>query len=31
MANLCLAACHKVNGVSKLHTDILRNGIFRDY
>ncbi len=31
MANLCLAACHKVNGVSKLHTDILKNGIFRDY
>ena len=31
MANLCLAACHKVNGVSKLHTDILRNGIFRAY
>ncbi|MBQ6431342.1 MAG: glycogen/starch/alpha-glucan phosphorylase [Oscillospiraceae bacterium] len=31
MANLCLAACHKVNGVSKLHTDILRGGIFRDY
>lgn len=31
MANLCLAACHKVNGVSKLHTDILRSGIFRDY
>ena len=31
MANLCLAACHKVNGVSMLHTDILRNGIFRDY
>jgi starch phosphorylase len=31
MANLCLAACHKVNGVSKLHTEILENGIFRDY
>ena len=31
MANLCLAACHAINGVSKLHTDILRNGIFRDY
>ncbi|MDR0889939.1 MAG: glycogen/starch/alpha-glucan phosphorylase [Oscillospiraceae bacterium] len=31
MANLCLAACHAVNGVSKLHTDILCNGIFRDY
>ena len=31
MANLCLAACHKVNGVSQLHTQILKDGIFRDY
>lgn len=31
MANLCLAACHKVNGVSALHTSILKNSIFRDY
>ena len=31
MANLCLACCHTVNGVSKLHTDILKNGLFRDY
>jgi starch phosphorylase len=31
MANLCLAACHMVNGVSQLHTEILRSGIFRDY
>lgn len=31
MANLCLSACHKVNGVSKLHSDILKTGIFRDY
>jgi len=31
MANLCLAACHKVNGVSQLHTEILKKGIFRDY
>lgn len=31
MANLCLAACHKVNGVSALHTEILKTGIFRDY
>ncbi len=31
MANLCLAACHKVNGVSALHTEILKSGIFRDY
>lgn len=31
MANLCLATCHKVNGVSALHTEILRNDVFRDY
>ena len=31
MANLCLSCCHMINGVSKLHTDILENGIFRDY
>ena len=31
MANLCLAACHKVNGVSQLHTEILKDGIFHDY
>ncbi len=31
MANLCLACCHKVNGVSKLHTEILKNSIFNDY
>ena len=30
MANLCLAACYKVNGVSRLHGEILRNDIFRD-
>ena len=23
--------CHKVNGVSKLHSEILTNSIFRDY
>lgn len=31
MANLCLAACHKVNGVSKLHSEILKNDVFHDY
>ncbi len=31
MANLCLAACHKINGVSKLHSDILKKSIFKDY
>ncbi len=31
MANLCLSACHKINGVSKLHSNILINSIFNDY
>lgn len=31
MANLCLACCHTVNGVSKLHSNILTESIFRDY
>ncbi len=31
MANLCLACCHTVNGVSKLHSEILTKSIFRDY
>ncbi len=31
MANLCLTCCHKINGVSQLHTDILEKTIFRDY
>ena len=30
MANLCLAACYKVNGVSRLHGEILRSDLFRD-
>ena len=31
MANLCVAACHKVNGVSKLHSEILKDTVFNDY
>ncbi len=31
MANLCLACVHKINGVSKLHSDILTTSIFKDY
>ena len=31
MANLCLVACHAINGVSKLHTEILTGDIFADY
>lgn len=29
MANLAVAACHKVNGVSKLHSEILKNDVFK--
>lgn len=31
MANLCIAVCHKVNGVSQLHGDILKTRTFRDF
>ncbi len=31
MANLCVAACHTVNGVSKLHSKILTDELFKDY
>ncbi len=30
MANLCLASCYMVNGVSRLHGDILKNDLFHD-
>ena len=30
MANMCLAACYRVNGVSKLHGDILKRDLFKD-
>ena len=30
MANLCLATCYMVNGVSRLHGDILKNDLFKD-
>ncbi len=31
MANLCVAACHSVNGVSALHSQILKYTVFNDY
>ncbi|MBR7070627.1 MAG: glycogen/starch/alpha-glucan phosphorylase [Clostridia bacterium] len=31
MANLCVAACHTVNGVSRLHSKILVDELFKDY
>ncbi len=31
MANLCVVASHKVNGVSALHTNILINSLFNGY
>ncbi len=30
MANMCLAACYKVNGVSRLHGEILKDDLFHD-
>ena len=30
MANLCVAACHSVNGVSKLHSEIVKHEVFKD-
>ena len=31
MANLCVAMCHNVNGVSQIHAEILKNTTFSDY
>ncbi len=31
MANLCLSCCHMVNGVSKLHSEILKDTLFNGY
>ncbi len=30
MANLCVAACCSINGVSALHTEILKKNVFKD-
>jgi starch phosphorylase len=31
MANLCIAVCGKVNGVSQLHANIIKSQTFRDF
>ena len=31
MANLCVIASHTVNGVSALHSDIIKESIFKDF
>ncbi len=31
MANLLIASSHRINGVAKLHTDILKKHLFRDF
>ncbi|MDX1358865.1 MAG: glycogen/starch/alpha-glucan phosphorylase, partial [Clostridia bacterium] len=31
MANLCALACHTVNGVSELHSEILKEDVFSDF
>lgn len=31
MANLAVVAAHKVNGVSRLHSEILKNDVFHDF
>ncbi len=30
MANICLSVCFKVNGVSEMHSEILKHNLFRD-
>ena len=30
MANLCVAVCHSVNGVSRLHSEIVKDTVFHD-
>jgi starch phosphorylase len=31
MAHLAIVGSHSVNGVSRLHTDIIKNGLFKDF
>ena len=30
-ANICAYTCHAINGVSKLHSEIIRDSVFHDY
>ena len=30
-ANICAYTCHAINGVSKLHSEIIKDSVFRDY
>lgn len=31
MANICCYVCHSINGVSKLHSEIIKESVFHDY
>ena len=31
MANICAYTCHSINGVSKLHSEIIKDSVFHDY
>lgn len=31
MANICAYTCHSINGVSKLHSEIIKQSVFHDY
>eukprot|EP01022_Parablepharisma_sp_SALTPOND_P017120 TRINITY_DN2670_c0_g1_i1.p1 TRINITY_DN2670_c0_g1~~TRINITY_DN2670_c0_g1_i1.p1 ORF type:complete len:885 (+),score=105.30 TRINITY_DN2670_c0_g1_i1:65-2719(+) len=31
MANICVAICHKINGVADLHADIIKKELFKDF
>ena len=31
MANICCYVCHTINGVSKLHSEIIKDSVFHDY
>eukprot|EP00826_Nyctotherus_ovalis_P006952 TRINITY_DN1169_c0_g1_i1.p1 TRINITY_DN1169_c0_g1~~TRINITY_DN1169_c0_g1_i1.p1 ORF type:complete len:839 (-),score=216.63 TRINITY_DN1169_c0_g1_i1:147-2663(-) len=31
MANLCIVGSHKVNGVARIHTELIKNWLFKDF